>query len=333
MLLMHSLLVGITTRVAAFADTQLPSLLAPALTDHDENEPQQQQEQPQPPQQQTPTDLLTLSPPKPLDITTPTPTDPTTTPPLASQNPQLASLESELSDCYQLITYYETTLAEERATSTTPLPHAEELTDLRLELAAKQSLITQLHSTLAKNTEHHEARLVELEMLRKEVSDAYEVIDSMEASASSTGMTRRVGGEEEDDEQGMRVRELEREVEEAGDRVRVLYEQVDRLSVQNQGLMEKLERKEMKLKSVEGKVKVLVQENRTMTAKQNEISGPHQDASCQTVLSCLTLQQAQNAIANMKMTKLENHILKRESEKEKESYTQKIAKDAEETAS
>ncbi|KAJ3026748.1 UNVERIFIED_CONTAM: hypothetical protein HDU68_005134 [Siphonaria sp. JEL0065] len=267
---------------------------------------------------------------------------------------QMETIHTELRDCYQVIDYYEkssssSSLSDDdaldtAATSSTivsSLEISEELEDLRLEINAKKVAIESLQAEIEKERDTCRAQGIEIGMLRQEVSEAYEVIDLFEKDGGSGGVgggkkqkkkssssSSRMSISDDDEEEGKE--ELERELKNAKERIQVLYQQVETLGSKNAALVDVLQKRESRLKSVEGSLKECLQEKKMLLAKRDEISGPRQ-----TDLSCLTIQQAENAIANMKLLKLNYAVTAAEVQNEKDAYIRKIAKltkELEETA-
>ncbi|KAJ3291348.1 hypothetical protein HDU79_002474 [Rhizoclosmatium sp. JEL0117] len=203
----------------------------------------------------------------------------------------------------------------------------ETLSTLESSLHEQQSLTTAAHQTIEDLHRERDqsavtmrARVIELDMLRAEVKEAYDMIDLLQSEEEDVGRGKKSRSDVD-------VDELEREVKGQKERLGALYSQVEALEAKNRGLMNMLERKEKKLKEVVDGYRACREEKEKVCFFQcSVVVGPREEMECQTDLTILTLKQAENAIANVKLLKLDNDIMKCEMQKEQKEYTKKITK-------
>ncbi|KAI8839493.1 hypothetical protein BJ741DRAFT_599484 [Chytriomyces cf. hyalinus JEL632] len=215
---------------------------------------------------------------------------------------EIVKLKAEVADCYSVIGYFERSAAEDIANVVESVEgeagNAGELSrkleqELQMQLEDQKEKAEHLEKTLARVKLVSEARAVELDLLKKELSDCYEVVDALQdgAAPKSCNCSSGKGGNQNETEQELNkeIESLETELRGAKKRIEVLYGEVESLQA--------------------------------MIAKNDQ---RREEVSTQTDLNGITLAEAHNAIANMKIMKLEIAILEQESAQAKKEYSSKI---------
>ncbi|KAJ3267314.1 hypothetical protein HDU77_000027 [Chytriomyces hyalinus] len=216
---------------------------------------------------------------------------------------EIVKLKAEVADCYSVIGYFERSAAEDIANVVEDVEgetgNATEMSrkleqELQMQLEDQKEKAEHLGNTLARVKLVSEARAVELDLLKKELSDCYEVVDALQDGApKSCNCSDGKGGNQNETEQELNkeIESLETELRGAKKRIEVLYGEVESLQA--------------------------------MIAKDKNDQS-REEVSTQTDLNGLTLAEAHNAIANMKIMKLEIAILEQESVQAKKEYASKI---------
>ncbi|KAJ3234630.1 hypothetical protein HDU81_001285 [Chytriomyces hyalinus] len=211
---------------------------------------------------------------------------------------EIVKLKAEVADCYSVIGYFERSAAEDIAEIVEgETENAADMSrkleqELQMQIEDQKEKAEALENSLARVKLVSEARAVELDLLKKELSDCYEVVDALQDGAPkscncSTGKGRNQN--ETEQELNTEIEVLETELRGAKKRIEVLYGEVESLQA--------------------------------MISKNDQC---REEVSTQTDLNGITLAEAHNAIANMKIMKLEISILEQESVQAKKEYSTKI---------
>ncbi|KAJ3343405.1 hypothetical protein HDU83_005695 [Entophlyctis luteolus] len=159
------------------------------------------------------------------------------------------------------------------------------------------------------------AQARELEVLRAEIRDAYEVIDALEAAAGRTAA---------EDEDGV-PKDDAKELRAARERVEALYREIEALQRTVREASETVERRDALVREVEHMLRTVEEENRRLVSRLDHLQGNwdlvREEVACQTDLSRKDIEQVQNMTAQMKILQLENAVL----EQEKSNLEEKCA--------
>ncbi|KAJ3109727.1 hypothetical protein HK100_003263 [Physocladia obscura] len=217
---------------------------------------------------------------------------------IATLTQDVERMKKELRDCYEVVGYYEkenVELADE---------HAQQV-------AVYNEQILRLEEEVERLRDLNGAQGIELGVIRKEISDAYEVIDALEDQKKEDG--RR---SDESGDSNCRANALENELETSRDQINRLYVQIDALQKQNSEITEATAGQEAQTLKIQGELVTLQTEKKNLLKHLNSMELTEKvkfiETECQTNLTYYSTQEAQNALAHLKIAKLDNSVLKQE---------------------
>ncbi|KAJ3094414.1 hypothetical protein HK100_006147, partial [Physocladia obscura] len=173
---------------------------------------------------------------------------------IATLTKDVEYMKKELRDCYEVVGYYE--------------KQNVELVDQHAQqVALYTERIEGLEAEVKQMRDLSGAQGIELGVIRKEINDAYEVIDTLEYQKNE-------GGGRSDESAGLncRVNVLERELETSRDQINRLYAQIDALQKQNGDITEATASQEGRMKEIQVELLTLQTEKKHLLKQLDNIA-------------------------------------------------------------